>query len=247
MKGGRFLSGRVRSFSCVPRGVFALMAVALLAQLVFHAAQPTPMAHARSLPQPAASGLYQMAAFAEPVTLAKVLMLWLQAFDYQSGVSLSFQDLDPDRLEQWLNLILELDPKSSYPLLAASRFYADIPKPETQRILSAFVYRQFLKDPNRQWPWLGHVAILAKHRLHDLPLALHYAQALSQHATGADVPAWVRQMPLTILEDMGELELARIFIGGLLSHGEVTSVHERHLLNERLQELERKTVLGLGK
>ena len=44
-----------------------------------------------------------------------------------------------------------------------------------------FVYREFLLDPNRRWPWLAHATVLAKHRLHDLPLALRYAGCAPAH------------------------------------------------------------------
>ena len=232
--------GRDRPLSHVPRGVYGLMGMALVLQLVFHGIQPRPIASADALSPPPDAAVFRVASLGEPVVLAKILMLRLQAFDYQSGISIRFQDLDPVVLKKWLSVILTLDPRGQYPLLAASRFYADIPREDTQRILSEFVYEEFFKDPNRRWPWLGHVAILAKHRLKDLPLSLKYARALSQHATGPDVPSWVKQMEFTVLEDMGELEEARLFIGGLLASGQVTSSHEIHLLNERLQMLEKK-------
>jgi hypothetical protein len=239
---GRFvlLKGRNRPLSFVPRSVMVVLFLALVAQLLFHGTQPQPVARASGLPQPARGELLTVMSLGESTTLSRVLMLWLQAFDYQSGVSLSFMDLDPDRLTGWLERILALDPRSHYPLVAASQMYADIPRPQTQRTVSEFVYRSFLKDPNHRWRWLGHVAIIAKHRLKDLPLALKYSQALAQHARGSQVPTWVRQMPFTILEDMGELAQARIYIGGLLSSGEVKTPEEIHLLRERLEALEKK-------
>ncbi len=218
------------------------MGVALVLQLVFHGLQPEPKARPEQLFNPPNEKVLLVASLGEPVTLAKLLMLWLQAFDYQSGVSIRLTDLDPLLLEKWLSRILALDPEAAYPLLVASRFYADIPRAQTQRIMSAFVYRAFLQDPNRRWPWLGHVAILAKHRLKDLPLALKYARALARHATGPGVPGWVKQMEFTLLEEMGELEEARLFIGGLLASGEVTSPQEIHLLSERLRSLENRMV-----
>ena len=103
-----------------------------------------------------------------------------------------------------------------------------------------FVYREYLKDPNGRWPWLAHATILAKHRLKDLPLARQYAVALQQHTTTPDAPVWVRQMEPFILEDMNELEAARIMIGGLLASGQVRDRRDAELLQRRLEQLEEK-------
>ncbi len=104
-----------------------------------------------------------------------------------------------------------------------------------------FVYRQFLPDPNRRWPWLAHAPAIAKHRLHDLSLALRYARAIQRHAVADDVPLWARQMEIFILEDMNELETARLIIGGYLQSGRVKDPAELRFLDERLKELEART------
>jgi hypothetical protein len=104
-----------------------------------------------------------------------------------------------------------------------------------------FVYRQFFLDPNRRWPWLAHATALAKHRLHDLPLARRYAQAIQRYAVADDVPLWARQMEAFILEDMNELETARLIIGGYLQSGEVKDPGELKFLEERLKQLESRT------
>jgi hypothetical protein len=165
-------------------------------------------------------------------------MLWLQAFDNQPGISIPFRELDYARVEAWLARILDLDPRGQYPLLAASRLYGEVPVPEKQRPMLDFVHDRFLEDPDRRWPWLAHAAIVAKHRLGDLPLALRYARAVTDHATGPGVPAWARDMTILVLEDMGELEAARLLIGGLLDSGRVTDPHEARFLDRKLRELE---------
>ncbi len=228
-----------RPLGAVPGWIYLLAVAALVLQLGWHDLQLRPRARAEDLPPaPTLRGL-RLVGLGEEIALAKGMMLWLQAFDYQSGISISFQDLDPERLKPWLARMLELDPRGQYPLLAASRFYADIPVENSQRQLSEFVYEQFLHDPNRRWPWLGHVAIIAKHKLKDMDLALKYARAMAKRATGPTVPGWARQMEFVILEEMGELEAARIYIGGLLASGQVTHPKEIHFLNKRLEKLER--------
>ncbi len=45
-------------------------------------------------------------------------------------------------------------------------------------------------------------------------------------------------MRIFLLEDMGEVESAKILLGGLLVSGVITDSHEIHFLTERLQRLE---------
>ena len=50
-------------------------------------------------------------------------------------------------------------------------------------------------------------------------------------------PSWARQMQIFILEDIGELESAKIMLGGLLATGQVTDEHELRFLTQRLEAL----------
>lgn len=227
-----------RSVAAVPRLVMALLGLGLAAQVALKAAAPQPVASAQELPPAPGIAALRLASFGDPVALAKILMLYLQAFDYRSGSKVPYRDLDYDRLETWLARILDLDPRGQYPLLAASRLYAEVPVEAKQRSMLEFVYREFLLDPNRRWPWLAHATVIAKHRLHDLPLALRYAQAIQRYATAADVPLWAKQMEAFILEDMNELEAARLIIGGYLRSGAVKDPAEVRFLDERLKDLE---------
>jgi len=104
-----------------------------------------------------------------------------------------------------------------------------------------FIYQAFLQDPNRRWQWLAHAAVVAKHRLHDLPLALRYAQAIARHARGQNVPHWAQQMPIFILEDMGEAQSAKVLLGAQLAEGQISDPREIHFLTQRLKTLEEKT------
>jgi hypothetical protein len=169
-------------------------------------------------------------------------MLYLQAFDYQSGSKVPYRDLDYGRLEAWLARILELDPRGQYPLLAASRLYAEVPLEAKQRSMLEFIYRQFLLDPDRRWPWLAHATAIAKHRLNDLPLALRYARAIQRYAVADSVPLWARQMEAFILEDLNELQTARLIIGGYLQSGTIKDPAELRFLDERLKQLEARIV-----
>ncbi len=104
-----------------------------------------------------------------------------------------------------------------------------------------FVYQRFLENPNHRWKSLAHVTLIAKYQLKDLPLALRYAKALRLQATDKNVPDWVRQLEIFVLEDMDELESAKILIGGFLQSGQISDPRELHFLSTRLKELEART------
>jgi hypothetical protein len=232
---------RERPLSSVPIAVVLLLAAALCAQIGLHVRRPPPQPRAQDLTPPPSLPALRIASLGEPVALAKLLMLDLQAFDKQPGVSLLYRDMNYSRLSDWLTRILQLDPRAQYPLFIASRVYGEVPDEARQRIMLDFVYCQFLLDPNLRWAPLAHAAVIAKHRLHDLPLARHYAQALRVHATGNDVPAWARQMEIFLLEDMNEIDSAKILLGGLLQSGQITDLHEAQFLKQKLDELEHRT------
>ena len=232
---------RARSVKCVPLPVLVLLVAGIAAQVAWHGARPPPAATASDLPAPPGIDALRLSSLGDPIVLSKLLMLWLQAYDNQPGVSISFQNLDYARVAAWMDRILALDPRGQYPLLAASRIYAAVNDDEKQRFMLDFVHKKFYEDPNRRWPWLAQGAIVAKHGFKDLPLALEYARAVSEHATGPDVPNWARDMPVVILEEMGELEAATVMAGYLLSSGRVTAEHEKRFLLEKLEALKQRT------
>jgi len=224
-----------RVIATVPRWVLLLLAIALCAQVTWRALQPPPSARAEALGAPAAPVLLRPLALGEPIALAQLLTLYLQAFDNQPGVSVPFLELDYARVTAWLGTILELDPVGQYPLLMASQIYGQVLDEAKQRRMCEFVREQFDRDPDRRWRWLAHCAIMVKHRLGDARLALSYAEAITRGARLAS--NWARQMRIFILEDLGELEAATVLLGGLLAGGEVTEPKEIHFLTERLKEL----------
>jgi hypothetical protein len=231
----RFGAGKERPVSAVPWPAIIVLAVALAAQVAWHAASPRPVARASSLQRPPPAAWLRALSLGEPIAVEAALVLYLQAFDNQPGVSIPFKDLDYAAVEAWLERALELDPNSQYPLLMASHVYSQVPDEAKQRRMLEFVHRQFLKDPEKRWRWLAHAAITAKHQLRDTPLALKYAEEIARHARTA--ATWARQMRIFILEDMGEREAATILLGGLLAGGEVTDEAEIRFLTQRLEKL----------
>jgi hypothetical protein len=217
-----------------------MFAGALALQIAVGAVQPRPQVRAEDLREPPSANVLRLAALGEPVAMGKLLMLYVQAFDYQAGTRVPYRNLDYDRLTAWLSRILELDPLGQYPLMLASRLYAEVPDPVKQRAMLDLVYREYLKDPNRRWPWLAHATVIAKHELKDLALARKYAVALQKNTTTPEAPLWARQMEPFILEDMNELEAAKVLIGGMIASGQVKDERDMMLLKRRLQMLEER-------
>src|SRR3990172_5556693 len=234
------MSSLERPLSAVPGWILWLLAAALGSQLAWQAARRTGAPAAADLPPAPSAQALPRASLGEPTALARLAMVWLQAFDSRGDNIIPYQRLDYQRLIAWLGAILATDAKSEYPLFAAARVYGENPDPAKMRLVFDFVFAEFASDPNRRWPALAHAALLAKHRLNDLPLARQYASAIQQLTNDESVPLWARQMEIFILEDMNELEAAKVMLGGQLASGRIRAPQEQRFPQGRLEEIERR-------
>ena len=236
----RYFIQKDRPVRDVPLPVIVMLLAALAIQLYWHSQQQSIVAKAEDLPRPMSARAYVMSSFGEPIAAAKVLNLWLQAFDNQPGISIPLHSLDYDVVTDWLDTILELDPMGHYPMLVAARVYGSVSVEEKQRQMMDYIFYKFNEDPNKHWRWLAHAVITAKHELKDMQLALKYAHALAEKATGENVPYWARDMKIIVLEDMGEVEAAKVLVGGLIASGEITDPYELNFLQNKIRTLEEK-------
>ena len=235
-----FDEGNEKPVAFVPKVVIGCLLFAFTLQVTWHASRPPLIASATELPTAPPVEKLLLLDLGDPVTLAKILMLWLQSFDNQPGISIPFRSLDYSGLIDWLQAILLLDDNAKYPLFAASRLYSEVPDDVKKRQILEFVYQRFLEEPDERWPTLAHAVYVAKHRLRDMQLALRYAHALANRVTAKNIPPWIKQMEIYVLEDMGEIESAKVLIGGLLESGEITDAHELSFLKQRLERLEKQ-------
>ncbi len=231
-----------RPVSDVPVQVKVFLVCALVFQLLWHGFQDPVVANAEDLAPPLSTRTYVMSSLGEPIAVSKFLNLWLQAFDNQPGASISFHQLNYPRLTEWLDTILELDPEGPYPMLVAARVYGSIKDPVKQRIMTEYIFFKFNEKPNKYWRWLAHAIITAKHEIKDNNLALKYAHALAEKATGENVPYWAKDMKIIVLEDMGEVEAAKILVGALIDSGEITDPYELRFLTGKIAILEEKSL-----
>jgi hypothetical protein len=234
------VSARQRSLSVVPVWLWAVLVASLATQVSLQALRPPLPASAQDLPPAPQAAALRVASLGEPAAAARLAMLYVQAFDLGAGNTRPYRQLDYGRLRAWLRAILDTDPRSNYPLFVAARVYAEVDDPGRCRTMLDFIHQAFLEDPNRRWSSLAHAALLARHRLHDLPLARRYAADVQRLTTEPSIPLWAKQMEVFILEDMNELDAARVMLGGLLASGRLQDPGERRFLQERLRELERR-------
>lgn len=232
---------RNRSIRDVPAGVRWCLLLMLLLQLLWRGLQPPPVASAEDLPEPLSVRSYVISSLGEPLAMSKIINLWLQAFDNQPGISIPFRQLDYSRVIKWLDTSLALDPQGHYPLLVAARVYGSVSEPVRQRMMMEYLFARFNENPDRNWRWLAHAVITAKHELKDMELALKYADALSTADKSAGIPYWARDMKIIVLEDMGRVEAAKILAGALLASGEITDPYEIRFLGEKIAALEAKS------
>lgn len=229
-----------RPVTAVPWWITGLLAASLLIQIGWKSHIRPGNPPAEDLPPAPRLGTLRVAALGEPAILARLSMLYLQSYDYHGSNSLPYRKLDYVRLTEWLGVIQALDPRSEYPLFSAARVYAEVPDPARQRRMLEFIFAEFQLDPNRRWPAAAHAALVAKHKLKDMDLALRYARGIERLTTAANIPLWAKQMEIFILEDMNEIAAARVMLGGLLATGRIKDPAERQFLEQRLEQMERR-------
>ncbi len=229
-----------RDISIVPKWLWSVLIASFFLQCVWHSSFSSFQVKRQALSAPPSDLIIRLASLDDSISAAKTVMLWLQAFDNQPGLSIPLKELDYDRVSEWLDLILVLDNKIQYPLLAAIRFYAEVSDVSKQRKMIRYVSEKFMEKPNERWQFMAHAVYIAKHRIKDQQLALQCARLIRQYATGDNVPYWAKQMEIFVLEDMGELESAKVLIGGLLESGELNDKGQKAFLLQRLNELEER-------
>ena len=223
-----------------PRWLWVFLVAGLLTTFGLSQLRGTPSAAAQALGLPPTTLKARLFALDDPVALAKWLNLLVQAHDAQPGLSLGYGQLNYDQLAAWLDLSLALDPTGQYPLMAGARLYTqNSADPARQRQMTDWVASRFTADPARRWPWMAHIAYVAKTQLKDTALALKYAEILRLHTEKIpSVPAWARQMDIFLKIEMNESDSAKLLIGQLLKSGQISDDNEFRFLAHTLQELE---------
>ena len=239
-----FVKDEYRPLRVVPRGLWLALTGAFIAQLWFHDYIGPPKVSARDLQlsHPPAQELLHAAAFGDTLSLGRILMLNLQAFDNQQGVSIKYTDLDYDILGEWLDRIVSLDEKSEYPHFTASKIYTGPPDEERRRKMIAWGRKHFRERPNERWEWMAYLTNFVRYQMQDNALALEMARELRDLTEAGKVPGWTRQLNVFFLEADNEYQASATLLANLLAAGEVKDPAEFKFLLDRLEEIAEKMV-----
>ena len=179
-----------------------------------------------------------MAALGDPAALSRAVMLNLQAFDNQPGISVPFQDLNYEAVTEWLSVAAALDPRSDYPHFAAARSYGGVRDKGRKLVMTEWIRDQFARHPQLRWEWMAHAVTDARHGiLKDKALSLEMARELREKTRPGEAPGWARQMEAFLLRNDDEYAAATELMLNLLDEGEIQDAHEFRLLNDRLHKM----------
>lgn len=241
-----FVEEEYRPLRAVSPWLWLALGLGLAAQALYNAlALPPPTARAEELTRPPGAGVFQVGALGDPAALSRMVMLSLQSFDNQPGISVPFQELNYEAAADWLSVAAALDPRSDYPHFAAARAYGGVRDPARKRVMIEWIRDQFARSPKLRWEWMAHAVTDARHGiLKDPELSLQLARELREKTKPGEAPNWARHMEAFLLRNDDEYAAASELMLNLLDAGEIEDVHEYRLLHDRLREMLEKELAG---
>ncbi|RCS56831.1 hypothetical protein DU000_10850 [Parvibium lacunae] len=214
---------------------------------------------------------WQLQSFNDPLLAGYAAVLWAQTAEsgLRSASTLPhpalqqpvrWHDLDYAVLQQWLALALSQPLQAvgslpgRYAMMLATRIYGESGSASQQQTMLDFAATHFSANPAAYWPWLVHAVYVAQHqfgktsmeRATGKGLARQYANQLRHAPAEAKLPHWARQLEVFILEDLGEIETAKVLLGGMLAAGEWMDQRDFLLMSQRLRELENHKPMPAG-
>lgn len=230
-----------RKLSHVPSFISAGFLVFLIFQLGYHHFFNTSLVGSfKQLDQPRGVNFYRSLSLGSDQLMSYILLLGVQLHDNQKGRHINYSHLDYHRLRDWLLMLYELNPQSDYPAFLATRVYSQIKEKQKIRVMIGLVDELFERNPQQHWRRMTEAALLAKHQLQDLPLALQLAQKISGLPTTAKLPFWARDMELVLLDELDKNESAQLLISSMLQSGAITDPDELRFLQFRLLKIQQK-------
>jgi hypothetical protein len=168
------------------------------------------------VPSPPPAALAPLLTLGDDQLFYRATAFGLQNMGDGGGRTTPLAAYDYGRLDGWFRLLDRLDPAASYAPTLAGWYFGQTSRPADLRRIVAYLSAIGARDPAHNWRWLAQAVYLARHRLHDVPLALGIARHLAGLA-GTQAPLWVRQMPAFVLAEVGEREAARDLLETILA------------------------------
>ena len=194
----------------------------------------------QALGKPFSAPIYSGMAMGSEQLLGHLLAIRLQLHDNQAGKHFRYSLIDYDLLVDWLDHISDIYPDTEYPMLLASRIYAQTRNHERLHKILGFIERRFDDNPQLHWRRMAEASLIAKHKLDDLELALRLAEKIAAQPAEVEMPHWARDFQFLLLADLNELESAIAIIQALLQTGSITDPDEIRFLKEKLLDFQQK-------
>lgn len=166
---------------------------------------------------------------------------FLQNFGNVDGRSLSLTDYNYETLGDWFILTDQLDPRSDVVPMIAAYYYGAVTDPSKLDPVLDYLSVVGQRPEGHKWRWLGHAVYLARHQQKDNDKALELAYQLAANKN-PNLAAWAKQMPVFILRDQGDSDLAyKIMLNILISnvdtmHADEINYMKDYICNTLLKE-----------
>ncbi len=230
-----------RPLSMLPRLLLLGFIVLFVAQLLAHHASRSRFESSyRGLSKPLELPFYQSLSMGSEQLLGYLLAIRIQLHDNQAGKHFRYNLIDYDLLIAWLDRVSDISPETEYPMLLASRIYAQTRDRERLQKMLAFIERRFDDNPQLHWRRLAEASIIAKHRLEDLDFALRLAKKLAAQPASVKMPHWARDFEFLLLAELNELESAIAIIQAMLQSNSISDPDELRFLREKLSDFQQK-------
>jgi hypothetical protein len=141
----------------------------------------------------------------------------LQNLGDTGGQTTPLRDYNYEKLGKWFKLLNELDPASNHVPMLAAYYFGATHSPKDAAVLVDYLGEIGQNPAGNKWRWLVQAIFLARHRVHDLHLALDLSYKLAKmQPVGDTLPEWARQMPAFVLQQQGDKQAARKIVEDLL-------------------------------
>lgn len=162
----------------------------------------------------------------------RVYATMLQNIGSVDGKDISLKKYDYSKLKKWFFLLHDLNAHSDVVPLLAAYYYGGIS--DVNKLSEVLDYLEVVgQNPEgEKWRWLGHAVYIARHIMKDNDRALELAYKLSENKS-PKLADWAKQMPVYILQDQGDTELAyKIMLNILISNVDTLHPNEIYFMQD---------------
>lgn len=198
-----------------------------VANLLFWGQSHTVQKQWMNVPPVPAQTSVSMIALGDEQLAYRFYATMLQNLGNMDGKQISLKDYNYQSLKNWFFLEDHLDPVSNIIPMIAAYYYGAVKDKEKLGEVLDYLAVVGQRPEGEKWRWLGHAVYLARHEQKDNKRALELAKLLAANKS-PDLADWAKQMPVFILQEEGQTELAyKIMLNILISN--VDTMHPNEI------------------